>query len=57
MSLRHPALGAAAIQARLAAEHQIMVSSRGGGIRVSLHGYNDSSDIKALADAMGNAGR
>ena len=57
VSLRHPALGAAAIQARLAAEHQIVVSSRGGGIRVSLHAYNDSSDIEALADAIGKAGR
>jgi selenocysteine lyase/cysteine desulfurase len=55
--LRHPALGAAAIQARLATEHQIVVSSRGGGIRVSLHAYNDSSDIEALADAIGRAGR
>jgi len=57
VSLRHPTLGAAAIQARLAAEHQIVVSSRGGGIRVSLHAYNDSSDIEALADAIGKAGR
>ncbi len=29
----------------------------GGGIRVSLHAYNDSSDIAALADAMDNASR
>jgi cysteine desulfurase / selenocysteine lyase len=57
VSLRHPALGAAAIQARLAAQHQIVVGSRGGGIRVSLHAYNDSSDIEALADAIGKAGR
>ncbi len=39
---------APAVQARLAEEH-IVVSSRGGGIRVSLHAYNDSSDIDALA--------
>ena len=57
VSLRHPTLAAAAIQARLADERRIVVSSRGGGIRVSLHAYNDSSDIDALADAMGNAGR
>ncbi len=57
VSLRHPTRDAAAIQARLAAEHQIVVSSRGGGIRVSLHAYNDSSDIEALADAIGNASR
>jgi len=57
VSLRHSALVAAVVQARLAAEHQIVVSSRGGGIRVSLHAYNDSSDIEALADAIGKAGR
>ena len=34
-----------------------MVSSRGGGIRVSLHAYNDSSDIDALAEALEAAGR
>ncbi len=57
VSLHHPALAAPAVQARLAEEHQIVVSSRGGGIRVSLHAYNDSSDVDALADALGNAGR
>jgi selenocysteine lyase/cysteine desulfurase len=57
VSLRHPTLDAAAIQARLADERQIVVSSRGGGIRVSLHAYNDSSDIEALADALGEASR
>ncbi len=57
VSLRHPTLAAPAIQARLAEEHQIVVSSRGGGIRVSLHAYNDSSDIEALADAIGKASR
>ncbi len=57
VSLRHPTLAAPAIQARLAEEHHIVVSSRGGGIRVSLHAYNDSADIDALADAMGKASR
>ena len=57
VSLRHPTLAAHEIQARLAEEHDIVVSSRGGGIRVSLHAYNDSSDIDALADAIGNASR
>jgi selenocysteine lyase/cysteine desulfurase len=56
VSLRHPTLAAAAVQARLAEEH-IVVSSRGGGIRVSLHAYNDSSDIAELADAMDRARR
>ena len=57
VSLHHPTLAASAVQARLAEEHQIVVSSRAGGIRVSLHAYNDSSDIEALADALDNAGR
>ena len=57
VSLRHPTLAAHEIQARLAEEHDIVVSSRGGGIRVSLHAYNDSSDIEALADALATAGR
>jgi cysteine desulfurase / selenocysteine lyase len=52
VSLRHPALSAAAVQATLAAEHAVIVSSRGGGIRVSLHGYNNSLDVAVLADAL-----
>jgi len=55
VSLRHPTLSASAIQARLAEDHGIVVSSRGGGIRVSLHAYNDSSDVGALAGAMDEA--
>ena len=57
VSLHHPTLVAASIQARLAEEREIVVGSRGGGIRVSLHGYNDSSDIDALAGAIAGAGR
>ena len=57
VSLHHPTLAAPAVQARLAEEHDIVVSSRGGGIRVSLHAYNDSSDIDALVAALDNAGR
>jgi len=57
VSLHHPALPAPAVQTRLAEERNIVVSSRVGGIRVSLHAYNDSSDIDALADAMGGASR
>jgi selenocysteine lyase/cysteine desulfurase len=34
-----------------------VVGSRGGGMRVSLHAYNDSSDIDALADALVKASR
>ncbi len=56
VSLRHPTRAAAAVQARLAEERHIVVSSRGGGIRVSLHAYNDSSDISVLSDAINSAG-
>jgi cysteine desulfurase / selenocysteine lyase len=57
VSLHHPTLAAPAIQARLAEERHIVVSSRGGGIRVSLHAYNDSSDIDALGDTLAEASR
>jgi selenocysteine lyase/cysteine desulfurase len=57
VSLRHPTLAAPAVQARLAEGHQIVVGSRGGGMRVSLHAYNDSSDIDALAEALDKASR
>ena len=57
VSLRHPTLSAAAVQARLADEQRIVVSARGGGIRVSLHAYNDSEDIAVLANALAETGR
>jgi selenocysteine lyase/cysteine desulfurase len=38
-------------------DHHINVSSRGGGIRVSLHCYNDSSDLQALAEALNTVTR
>jgi cysteine desulfurase/selenocysteine lyase len=57
VSLRHPTLAAHEIRAHLAEEHDIVISSRGGGIRVSLHAYNASSDIDALVAALDNAGR
>ena len=57
VSLRHRTLSAAAVQARLADERRIVVSARGGGIRVSLHLYNDSEDIAVLANALAETGR
>jgi len=57
VSLRHPTLAARPVQAHLAEEHGIVVSSRDDGIRVSLHAYNDSSDIDALAGALEHADR
>jgi selenocysteine lyase/cysteine desulfurase len=56
ISLRHGSLSAAAVQAALADDHRVIVSSRGGGIRISLHGYNDGNDIEALVDALAEVG-
>jgi selenocysteine lyase/cysteine desulfurase len=52
VSLRHPAAAAGQVQAALASQHNIHTSSRAGGIRVSLHAYNSSDDIRALAQAL-----
>jgi cysteine desulfurase / selenocysteine lyase len=56
VSLRHPAATAEQVQAALATEHQIHTSSRGGGIRVSLHAYNCGDDVLALSDALASTG-
>jgi cysteine desulfurase/selenocysteine lyase len=56
ISLRHPAAAADQVQAALASQHQINTSSRAGGIRVSLHAYNSSDDIRALTQALASAG-
>ena len=52
VSLRHPTALIEEVQAALADEHRIVTSSRGGGIRVSLHAYNGGDDVRALADAL-----
>lgn len=56
ISLRHGSLSPAAVQAALPGDHRVIVSSRGGGIRISLHDYNDSNDIEALIDALAEVG-
>jgi selenocysteine lyase/cysteine desulfurase len=52
ISLRHPAAAADEVQAALASQHNIHTSARAGGIRVSLHAYNNSHDIRALTQAL-----
>ncbi len=56
ISLSHPAAVVEEVQAALAAEHRIHTSSRGGGIRVSLHAYNGGDDVLALSDALASTG-
>ena len=51
VSLRHPTRSAVEVQQGLQGAG-VVVSSRGGGIRVSLHHYNNSSDITALVTAL-----
>jgi len=52
VSLRHPAAAADQVQAALASEYNMNTSARAGGIRVSLHAYNSSDDIRALSQAL-----
>ncbi len=52
VSLRHPRASGPDVQAALARDHSVFTSSRVGGIRVSLHGYNTSDDLQVLARAL-----
>lgn len=52
VSLRHPSAVASDAQAALASLHGIVTSARSGGLRVSLHLYNDEPDVRALAGAL-----
>jgi selenocysteine lyase/cysteine desulfurase len=52
VSLRHPTAAVEEVQAALADEYKIITSSRGGGIRVSLHAYNGDDDVRALSEAL-----
>jgi cysteine desulfurase / selenocysteine lyase len=57
VSLRHPDAAVEDVQAVLAGEYKIITSSRGGGIRVSLHAYNSDDDVRALSEALASIGR
>ncbi len=46
-----PDVNLTALQARLQ-EHQVYVSLRGSAIRVSVHVYNDATDVEALGQAL-----
>lgn len=52
VALRHPDLDAVAVRRSLHDEHRVVTSARQDAIRISLHVYNDSSDIDVLARAL-----
>ncbi len=56
VALRHQELNAATVRHALHHEHRVVTSARLDAIRVSLHVYNDSSDIDVLADALTRIG-
>jgi len=56
VSLRHADHDPGVTAERLASESGIICSGRGGGLRVSLHVYNDDSDIDRLAEALERLG-
>jgi len=55
ISLGHPRESAQAIVGRFRS-HNIVCSTRGGRIRISLAPYNDESDINILIEAIAGAG-
>ena len=52
VSLRHSDLDPALVADRLASRHGVVCGGRGGGLRVSLHAYNDEDDVDRLVEAM-----
>jgi cysteine desulfurase / selenocysteine lyase len=53
VSLRHARHSPYVTAARLASEHRIICGTRGSGLRISLHVYNDEADVDRLAEALG----
>jgi selenocysteine lyase/cysteine desulfurase len=53
VSLRHADHDPGVIAERLASEARIICGSRAGGLRISLHAYNDGDDIDRLVEALG----
>jgi selenocysteine lyase/cysteine desulfurase len=52
IALSHPRHDARRVQRWLRSVHGIVTSARDGTIRISLHVYNDESDIRTLRDAL-----
>jgi selenocysteine lyase/cysteine desulfurase len=52
VSLRHPDHDPGVTAERLASEARIICGRRAGGLRISLHAYNDGDDVDRLAEAL-----
>jgi cysteine desulfurase/selenocysteine lyase len=52
VSLRHADHDPAVTAERLASEARIVCGRRAGGLRISLHAYNDSDDVDRLVEAL-----
>ncbi len=52
VSLRHADRDPAVAAERLASDRRIICGGRGGGLRISLHVYNDDEDVDRLVEAM-----
>jgi selenocysteine lyase/cysteine desulfurase len=53
VSLRHAEHDPAATADRLASQSRIVCGGRAGGLRISLHAYNDGDDVDRLVEALG----
>jgi cysteine desulfurase / selenocysteine lyase len=56
VALTHPTLPANDVQRALAGVHNVVCSSRNRSIRLSLHVYNDESDLAALVEGLNGLG-
>ena len=52
VSLRHADHDPGVTADRLASESRIICGGRAGGLRISLHAYNDGDDVDRLAEAL-----
>jgi selenocysteine lyase/cysteine desulfurase len=52
VSLRHAHRDPGVVAERLASDHGIICGGRAGGLRISLHAYNDDEDVDRLVEAL-----
>ena len=52
VSLRHADRDPRVAAERLASDQRIICGGRGGGLRISLHVYNDDEDVERLVEAL-----